>query len=195
MFTPTISLETFPSIRVVFSCFSPRVCFLFPKTGTRSLKTILRIFIKDLRYHDFLQDSAGLNSLPRCRSRCSCGARCAQVRREQVSGRFWFPESVGQRTDRYLHANMSHTAHAFSGYTYTRTRTASLTWSPRQHTISSQNGDLHRKWHRDTGNVKRCDIWWTIADTDKNEWRWYRHFLADLHSAAAASCFFMTQTT
>ena len=44
--------------------------------------------------------------------------------------------------DLYLTANIIHTAHVSSGYVNTRQRTANLTWSPRQPTISSQMGDL-----------------------------------------------------
>lgn len=65
---------------------------------------------------------------------------------------------ISQSTERYLHANMSHTAHAFSGYTNTRTRTASLTWSPRQQTISWQNGDLWRE-RQETQDVRNTKNW------------------------------------
>ena len=48
------------------------------------------------------------------------------------------------KTDLYLTANMTHTAHVFSGYGKIRTRTPKRTSSPRQQIISSHIADLER---------------------------------------------------
>ena len=81
-----------------------------------------------------------------------------------LDGQFLLKTQARHTTDLNLQANMIHVAHADSGYVYTLTRTASLTWSPRQLTMPSHTGDLKQK-HTNFKTITRTGILTNLLET------------------------------